>query len=171
MYEHIPEIFTIFCRKINFEVMYFMKSYSANEIRNVAILGHSGCGKTTIAEACLHVSGVTKRFGRTEEGNTVSDYDPEEIKRKVSINASIIPVEWLDEKINFIDTPGYFDFEGEVRQELAVADLALIVVNGKSGIEVGTEKAWELAKNRNEPKIESAHLLYACPNDWSVHRV
>ncbi len=130
-----------------------MKSYSANEIRNVAILGHSGCGKTTIAEACLHVSGVTKRFGRTEEGNTVSDYDPEEIKRKVSINASIIPVEWLDEKINFIDTPGYFDFEGEVRQALSVADLALIVVNGKSGIEVGTEKAWELATDMNVPKM------------------
>lgn len=130
-----------------------MKSYSANEIRNVAILGHSGCGKTTIAEACLHVSGVTKRFGRTEEGNTVSDYDPEEIKRKVSINASIIPVEWLDEKINFIDTPGYFDFEGEVRQALSVADLALIVVNGKSGIEVGTEKAWELATEMNVPKM------------------
>ena len=80
-----------------------MKSYPASQIRNVAIIGHSGVGKTTIAEACLHVSGVSKRFGRVEEGNTISDYDPEEIKRKISINSSMIPVEWLEEKINFID--------------------------------------------------------------------
>ncbi|MBR1736756.1 MAG: elongation factor G [Firmicutes bacterium] len=130
-----------------------MKSYSSKEIRNVAVLGHSGCGKTTIVEACLHVSGVTKRFGRIEEGNTISDYDPEEIKRKASINTSIIPVEWLDEKINFLDTPGYFDFAGEVKEALSVADLALIVVNAKSGIEVGTEIAWEYATQMNIPKM------------------
>ena len=130
-----------------------MKSYSAKQIRNVAIMGHSGCGKTTIAESALFISGAIKRRGRVEEGNTVSDYDPEEIKRKVSINASLIPVEFADEKINFIDTPGYFDFEGEVRQALSVADLALIVVNGKSGIEVGTEKAWELAEEMRVPKM------------------
>ncbi len=130
-----------------------MKSYSAKQIRNVAILGHSGCGKTTIAESALFISGAIKRRGRVEEGNTVSDYDAEEIKRKVSINASLIPVEFADEKINFIDTPGYFDFEGEVRQALAVADLALIIVNGKSGIEVGTEKAWELADELGVPKM------------------
>lgn len=130
-----------------------MKSYSAGNIRNVAILGHSGCGKTTIAEAVLHVSGVSKRFGRVEEGNTVSDFEPEEIKRRSSINASIIPVEWLDEKINFIDTPGFFDFSGEVSQALSIADLALIVVNAKSGVEVGTERAWELASKSNIPKM------------------
>ncbi len=134
-------------------VIFFMRSYSSKEIRNVAILGHSGCGKTTIAEAALHVSGATKRFGRIEEGNTISDYDPEEIKRKVSINASVIPVEWLDNKINFIDTPGYFDFVGEVKQALSVADLALIVVNAKSGIEVGTELVWEYAEKMNIPKM------------------
>lgn len=130
-----------------------MKSYSADNIRNVAILGHSGCGKTTIAEAVLHVSGVSKRFGRIEEGNTISDYDPEEIKRKASINASIIPVEWLDEKINFIDTPGFFDFSGEVAQALSVADMALIVVNAKAGVEVGTERAWDYATKNNIPKM------------------
>lgn len=130
-----------------------MKNYSADEIRNVAILGHSGCGKTTIAEAVLHVSGVSKRFGRIEEGNTISDYDAEEIKRKVSVNASMIPVEWLDNKINFIDTPGYFDFAGEVKQALSVADLAVIVVNAKSGVEVGTELAWEYAEEMNVPKM------------------
>ena len=130
-----------------------MKSYSASNIRNVVIMGHSGCGKTTIAESALFTAGAIKRRGRVEEGNTVGDYDPEEIKRKVSINASLIPVEIMDEKINFIDTPGYFDFEGEVRQALSVADMALIVVNGKSGIEVGTEKAWELADEMGVPKM------------------
>lgn len=130
-----------------------MRSYSAKEIRNVAIIGHSGVGKTTIAEACLHVSGASKRFGRIEEGNTVSDYDSEEIKRKISISSSMIPVEWLEEKINFIDTPGYFDFAGEVKQALSVADLALIVVDAKAGVQVGTEKAWQMATEMGVPKM------------------
>lgn len=130
-----------------------MREYSSDSIRNVAVLGHSGCGKTTIVEACLHVSGASKRFGRVEEGNTVSDYDAEEIKRKVSISSSIVPVEWLEEKINLIDTPGYFDFVGEARQALKVADLALIVVDAKSGVEVGTEKAWEMAEEFGVPKM------------------
>ncbi len=130
-----------------------MKSYSAKEIRNVAVLGHSGCGKTSIIEAVLNVCGLTTRLGKVEDGNTISDYDPEEIRRKVSISTSIIPVEWLNNKINFLDTPGYFDFVGEVKQALSVADLALIVVSAKSGIEVGTEKAWEYAEQLGIPKI------------------
>ena len=96
---------------------------------------------------------MSKRFGRVEEGNTVSDYDPEEIKRKISINSSIIPVEWLEEKINFIDTPGYFDFLGEVKQALSVSDLALIVVDAKAGVQVGTEKAWQIATEMGTPKM------------------
>ena len=130
-----------------------MKKYSSNEIRNIVILGHSGCGKTTISEACLFTSGATKRFGKVDEGNTVSDYDPEEIKRKVSINTSVLPVEWEGSKINFLDTPGYFDFVGEAKLALSAADAALIAVSGKSGIEVGTEKAWEYADEMNVPKI------------------
>jgi len=130
-----------------------MKVYSANEIRNVAILGHSGSGKTTIAEAALNVAGVTTRIGKVDEGNTISDYDAEEIRRKVSISTSIIPVEWKDTKINFMDTPGYFDFAGEVKQALRAADLALIVVSGKSGVEVGAEKAWEYADEIGIPKM------------------
>ena len=130
-----------------------MKVYSASEIRNVAILGHSGSGKTTIAEAALNVAGVTTRIGKVDEGNTVSDYDAEEIRRKVSISTSIIPVEWKDTKINFMDTPGYFDFAGEVKQALRAADLALIVVSGKSGVEVGVEKAWEYADELGIPKM------------------
>jgi len=130
-----------------------MKVYSANEIRNVAILGHSGSGKTTIVEAALNVAGVTTRIGKVDEGNTVSDYDSEEIRRKVSVSTSMIPVEWKDTKINFLDTPGYFDFAGEVKQALRVADLALIVVSAKSGIEVGVEKAWEYATELGIPKM------------------
>ncbi|MDR1538711.1 MAG: elongation factor G [Clostridiales bacterium] len=130
-----------------------MKIYSSGNIRNVAVLGHSGSGKTTIMEAALNIAKITTRQGRVEDGNTVSDYDAEEIRRKVSISASIIPIEWLDNKINFIDAPGYFDFVGEVKEALAAADLALIVVSAKSGVEVGTEKAWEFATELGIPKI------------------
>ncbi len=130
-----------------------MKNYSASEIRNVVVLGHSGCGKTSIVEAALNIAGVTSRLGKVTDGNTVSDYDQEETKRHVSINTSVIPVEWLDSKINFLDTPGYFDYVGEVKEALSAADIALIVLNAKSGIEVGTEKAWEFASSLNLPKI------------------
>ena len=128
-----------------------MKVYSANEIRNVAVLGHSGCGKTTLVEAALSVSGVTSRMGRVEDGNTVSDYDPEEARRGVSINMAMVPVEWRDRKINFIDTPGYFDFAGDVKQALAAVDAVLIMVSAKAGVEVGTELAWEYAQEMNLP--------------------
>jgi len=130
-----------------------MKVYASDSIRNVAILGHTGAGKTTIVEAALNIVGVTNRFGKVDEGNTVSDYDPEEIKRKISISASLIPVEWQGGKINFIDTPGFFDFNGEIHQALSASDLALIVVNAKSGVEVGTEKAWDYAAAAGLPKM------------------
>lgn len=130
-----------------------MRNYTANEVRNIVLLGHSGCGKTTIGEAALFYSGATKRFGKVEEGNTISDYDPEEIRRKVSISTSVLPVEWKDTKINFLDTPGYFDFVGEVKLAISVADTALIVVSAKSGVEVGTEKAWEYTEEMNIPKM------------------
>ena len=130
-----------------------MKSYTANEVRNVVLLGHSGCGKTTVTESALYHSGAIKRQGSVDLGNTVSDYDPEEIRRKVSVSTSIIPIEWKDTKINLLDTPGYFDFVGEVELATSVADTALIVVSAKSGIEVGTEKAWEYAEEMNIPKM------------------
>jgi len=130
-----------------------MKVYSANEIRNIAILGHSGSGKTTLMEAALHATKVTSRMGRVEDGNTASDYDAEEIRRKSSVSASLIPIEWKNSKINFIDTPGYFDFVGAVREALYVADAALIVANAKSGIEVGTELAWEKADDNKLPRF------------------
>ncbi|MCL2852476.1 MAG: elongation factor G [Defluviitaleaceae bacterium] len=130
-----------------------MKCYSSNEIRNVAVLGHSGCGKTSLVEAFLNVSGVTSRLGKVDDGNTVSDYDAEEIRRKVSVSSSVIPVEWNGGKINFIDTPGYFDFAGQVREALSVADLLLIVVSAKSGVEVGSEIAWDYAEEMDLPRM------------------
>ena len=130
-----------------------MKTYATGEVRNIVILGHSGCGKTSVTESALYFSGATKRFGKVPEGNTVSDYDPEEIKRGVSIQSSVIPVEWMNTKINFIDTPGYFDFAGEVKSALAGADAALIVVSAKAGPEVGTEKAWDYCEELNLPRM------------------
>lgn len=96
-----------------------MKVYKTQDIRNVAILGHGGCGKTSLVEAMAHVTGVTTRQGRIEDGNTISDYDKEEIRRKFSISTSVIPIEWKFWKINLLDTPGYLDFAGEVDEALA----------------------------------------------------
>ena len=123
-----------------------MKIYSASEIRNVAIMGHSGCGKTSIVEAMLHLTKVTSRMGRVEDGNTVSDYDADEHRRRASVSTSVVPIEWHNTKINFLDTPGFFDFVGAVKETLSVSDLALILVSARSGVEVGTELAWEHAQ-------------------------
>ena len=130
-----------------------MKNYTAEKVRNVVLLGHSGSGKTTYAEAALFYSGATKRFGKVDEGNTVGDYEAEEIRRKVSINTSVLPVEWQDTKINFLDTPGYFDFISEAKMAMSVADTAVIMVSAKSGVEVGTEKAWEFTEEMHLPKF------------------
>ena len=130
-----------------------MNVFDTDKIRNVVLLGHGGCGKTTLAEAMVYASGITKRQGKISEGNTISDYDKEEIKRSFSISTSVIPVTWEDTKINILDTPGYFDFVGEVEEAVSAADAAVIVVNGKTGVEVGTRKAWELCEKYNLPRI------------------
>ena len=130
-----------------------MKVYETKFIRNIALLGHGGAGKTTLTEAMLCASGAASRMGKVSAGNTVSDFDPEEIKRKISIRTSLIPVEWKDYKLNLLDTPGYFDFVGEVKEALCAADSALIVIKGSEGIQVGTEKAWEYATKENLPKM------------------
>ena len=118
-----------------------MKVYGSEEIRSVVLLGHGGVGKTTVAEAMAYASGVTKRRGKVSEGNTISDYDPEEVKRKFSINSAVIPIEWDGYKINVLDTPGYFDFVGEAREAMHVAEAGIIVVSAKAGVQVGTEIA------------------------------
>ena len=130
-----------------------MKNYAVDKIRNVAFLGHGGSGKTTLAEALLFTTKVTTRMGRVDDGNTVSDFDKEEINRKFSIGTSLIPIEWHDHKYNFLDTPGYFDFVGETLSALRVAGGAVIMLDASSGIEVGTEKAWNFTEKRNMPKI------------------
>lgn len=130
-----------------------MNVYTTDKIRNVVLMGHGGCGKTTLTEAICYLSKITSRMGKTSDGNTISDYDKEEQKRQFSIGTSVIPVEWEGYKINLFDTPGYFDFVGEVEEAVGAAAGAVIVVNGKAGIEVGTEKAWELCEKYKLPRI------------------
>ena len=129
-----------------------MAKFETKNIRNLALLGHGGSGKTSLAEAMLYITGETDRLGNVAAGNTVCDYDAEETARKFSISASVAPMVWKDIRINVIDTPGYLDFNGEVQQALRVADSAVIVVDGKAGIEVGTELAWDAAVAANLPR-------------------
>ncbi|MBU5678171.1 elongation factor G [Alkaliphilus sp. MSJ-5] len=128
-----------------------MKGYQADHIRNIAFLGHGGCGKTTLAEAVLYSAKLTNRMGRVEDGNTISDFDKEEASRSISISTSIIPIEWQNYKINLLDTPGYFDFIGEVQSALKAAGGTVILVDATSGVEVGTEKAWDLIADSKKP--------------------
>lgn len=130
-----------------------MKVYTTDKIRNVVLLGHGGCGKTSLAEAMAYLGGITSRMGRIEAGNTVSDYGKEEQKRGFSISTAVIPIEWEDTKINVLDTPGYFDFVGEVEEAVSAADAAVIVVSGKAGVEVGTEKAWDICEKYKLPRM------------------
>lgn len=128
-----------------------MKRYEADRIRNIALLGHGGSGKTTATEAALYTAKLVSRMGKVEDGNTVSDFDKEETARGFSVSTSVIPIEWKDHKINLIDTPGYFDFIGEVQGSIKAAGGIIIFVDAASGIEVGTEKAWKIAVEKKTP--------------------
>jgi len=130
-----------------------MKVYRAEQIRNVALISHVGSGKTSLVDAALYDSGAVTRQGKVDEGSSISDYDPDELKRRMSLNATVLPVEWKNTKINFIDTPGYADFAGEVKAALRVADAALVVVTAEKGVEVGTELTWQYANERNLPRM------------------
>ncbi len=130
-----------------------MKDYPVAKIRNIVLLGHGRAGKTSLTEALLFAAGASDRLGNIASGNTVSDYDPEEIKRLCSISASTLPLEWRETKINLIDTPGYFDFIGEQIEAVSAADCALLVISGKSGVSVGAEKAWALCEKKGIPLI------------------
>ncbi|WP_032122933.1 elongation factor G [Clostridium amazonitimonense] len=129
-----------------------MKEYKTKNLRNVGIIGHSGSGKTTLAEALLYYTKTTDRMGKIEEGNTVSDFDAEEKKRAISISASVLPFEWENVKVNLVDLPGYFDFVGESIQGMRSVDVAMIVLSGRSGIQVGTEKAWNYVNKIKLPR-------------------
>ncbi|HIQ97028.1 MAG TPA: elongation factor G [Candidatus Limivivens merdigallinarum] len=130
-----------------------MKVYTTDKIRNVVILGHGGAGKTSLVEAMAYMGGITSRLGSVAEGNTISDFDKEEIKRKFSISTSMVPVIWGDVKVNVLDAPGYFDFVGEAEEAAQAADAAVIVVSGKNGVEVGTQKAWDLCEKYKLPRM------------------
>ena len=116
-----------------------MKEYASENIRNISLIGHGGSGKTSLSEAMLFAAKVTTRQGRTEDGNTVSDYHPDEVERQISINTSLLNCEWNGYKINILDTPGYTDFTGEVKAALRVSDTAVILLKSVEGVEVGTE--------------------------------
>jgi len=130
-----------------------MKEYQTKQLRNVVLLGHGSAGKTSLAEAMLFTSGAINRMGRVEDGTTVADFDDEEKSRTISLNLSIVPVEWRGHKINVLDTPGYTDFVGEVKSAVRVADLALILVDAVSGVEVGTELVWDYADEQELPRM------------------
>ena len=127
--------------------------YTVNSIRNVCLLGHSGSGKSALAESLLYMTGAIDRMGKNADGNTVSDYDPEEIRRNISISTSVIPLEYHNVKINLLDTPGAFDFSGAVMEALRAADAAILVLSAKDGITVGFEKAWKYCEERNMPRF------------------
>ena len=136
-----------------------MKAFPPSKIRNVALVGHSGSGKTTLAEALLHCAGATNRVGRVEEGNTVCDFEPEEVKRGISLSMALAPFEHDGHKINLIDTPGYADFIGDVAAAFRVADLALFVVSAVDGVEVQTEVAWRMASEAGIPRMVFVNKL------------
>jgi elongation factor G len=129
-----------------------MKDYPADKIRNIALVGHSGTGKTSLAEALMFAAGATTRQGKIEDGSTVSDWDPDEQKRQFSLNLSLLPLEWADHKVNIVDTPGYMDFMGEVKCGLRAVETALIAIDAQSGVQVGTEFAWRFADELELPR-------------------
>ena len=129
-----------------------MAMVETKKIRNIALLGHGGSGKTSLSESMLYITGAIDRLGKVSDGNTVSDFDAEEVKRGFSLSASVVNMTWKDCKINILDTPGYLDFVGETKQALRVADSAIIVVDGKAGIEIGTELAWGYADEAKLPR-------------------
>ena len=127
--------------------------YTANAIRNVCLLGHSGSGKTALAESLLYMTGAIDRIGKNADGNTVCDFDPEEIRRNISISTAVVPLEYKNAKINLLDTPGGFDFAGAVVEALRASDAAILVCSAKDGITVGFEKAWKYCEARKMPRF------------------
>ena len=130
-----------------------MKEYKTEQVRNIVLLSHQSAGKTSLVESMLLASGALTRAGRVEDGNTVADFDPEAIERKISLSAAAVAVEWKGYKINLLDTPGTFDFVGEVKQAVRVADNALFLVDSVAGVEVGTELTWGYADERSLPRM------------------
>src|SRR5687767_13687005 len=136
-----------------------MREYTSDKLRNVVFVGHQGAGKTSLVEALLYNTGAINRLGRIEEKNSVSDWDDDERERGLSLSTSLIPIEFEDHKINVLDTPGYTDFQGEVKSAIRVADSVIVVVDAVSGVEVGTQLAWEYAEAYQQPIIVTINKL------------
>jgi elongation factor G len=136
-----------------------MKEYTTDKLRNVALVGHQGAGKTSLVEALLYNTGAITRQGRVEEGNTVSDWDDDEKERGLSLSTSLVPLEFSEHKINILDTPGYTDFQGEVKNAIRVVDSVIVVVDSVAGVEVGTELAWEYAEAYQQPIIVTINKM------------
>ena len=151
LYKSKAEFFRVYIRKGSFH----LKDYKAKNIRNVVFAGHASAGKTSLVEAAYYMTGKSDRLGTIAEGNTVSDFDAEEIRRKSSVSASIIPCEWKDVKINVIDTPGQFDFSASVSEGFRAAGSSVIVISGKSGVSVGAKRPSMLLLRRESPKFSS----------------
>ncbi|MEG2588141.1 MAG: GTP-binding protein, partial [Cetobacterium sp.] len=130
-----------------------MKNYEMNEIRNVTFLGHRGSGKTTLVESMLFSSETISKMGSVDNGSSTSDFDKEEVIRQFSINTSVVPLEYLGHKYNILDTPGYFDFSGEVSSALKVSGGAVLVLDATSGVDVGAEKSWRVLEENGTPRI------------------
>ena len=128
-------------------------TFTTDRIRNVAVVGHGGSGKTTLIDACCHAAGSTRRHGSVGDGTALTMFTPEEIDHGISMNVSVGHAEWMDSKINFIDTPGYLDFIGDARAGIRVADSAICVLSGPSGVEVGTQRVWEMVQERHLPTL------------------
>ena len=126
-------------------------SFTTDKIRNVILLGHNGSGKSSLAEAMLFNTGAINRLGRVEDGNTVSDFDDEEISRTMSLSLAVVPCEWEGHKLNILDAPGYADFQGEMLNGVHVADTVVLILDGSAGVEVGTQSAWQMALENNKP--------------------
>ncbi|MEE0858782.1 MAG: elongation factor G [Acutalibacteraceae bacterium] len=146
-----------------------MKQYEAKKIKNIVLAGHGGCGKTSVAESMVYLAGAVERLGKVSDGNTTFDFDPEEVKRHVSVTSAVAPIEWKGYKINLVDTPGLFDFEGGVCEGMRAADTALIVVSGKDGVNVGTDKAVKMAEKAGMSKVFFVNGL--CDESARFYRV
>src|SRR6059058_3422834 len=136
-----------------------MRVYKTPEIRNVAVVGHGACGKTSLVDALAFVAGTSKRHGSVKDGTALTDYTPDEIERKYSINLAVAVAEWMDTKLNLIDTPGYLDFTGEALAGVYAADGAVVVVSATGGVEVGTEKVWDYCEGRGMPRLFFVSLM------------
>jgi len=130
-----------------------MASFTTAQLRNVALIGHSSSGKTTLAESMLYNTGATSRRGRVEDGTTVADWDDEAIRRRISVGAAVVPCEHKGHKINVLDTPGFIDFVGEIKGAVSVADAGIVLIDPVAGVEVGTELGWDYLNERNLPRI------------------